>query len=243
MMHDESLQLATGDNASESDDFSESHDEAFPPLPTGQSSPCSPIEFDEATGLRTVAHKKSVNFELGGSERKLSDNDERPTMILAPIPQVPPTSPTSKNRVSFSSSVLHKEVRHINDFAKEEVAMLWMTMQDYLMIKAVVKSTVAMMMKGESMDEAEWCPRGLESRTRAGAKIRSRAKLRTRSAVLNEQDMQREEGFEDPQFIAMACMEESELSRASARSRGVQDERCIQEYLADSRHLVALYKR
>eukprot|EP00538_Stauroneis_constricta_P011626 CAMPEP_0119562310 /NCGR_PEP_ID=MMETSP1352-20130426/20005_1 /TAXON_ID=265584 /ORGANISM="Stauroneis constricta, Strain CCMP1120" /LENGTH=349 /DNA_ID=CAMNT_0007610677 /DNA_START=246 /DNA_END=1295 /DNA_ORIENTATION=- len=79
------------------------------------------------------------------------------------------------------------------------------------------------------------CARGLEFKTKAGSRVRSRNKLRTRSAVLNEQDLQREEGHCDPDFIAMACMEESLECRENARARGLYDEIAVEDYLKDVR--------
>ena len=96
------------------------------------------------------------------------------------------------------------------------------------------------MMRNEIIaeDDEEYCTRGLEFKTKAGARFRSSNKLRTRSAVLNEQDLQRDEGFEDPQYIAMASMEESRGCRDGALARAIYDEQSIQEYLRDVRSFV-----
>ena len=142
-----------------------------------------------------------------------------------------------KKKVQWAKRVRIKEIRHLNDFTDAEMDELWMCMADYQMIKTVVKTTVTMMMNGEeiSKEDVDFCTRGLESRTKAGSRIRSRYKLRARSAVLNEQDLQRDEGFFDQEFVAMASMDESLVCRDDARKRGLQDEAAVADYVADAR--------
>jgi hypothetical protein len=206
-------------------------------LQPGQSSPTSPVEFDR--GLRKAGQTKSVEFFAETDEKKVesssSDNAQNTVLVQSVIPKSQVRIPSTK-RVKFAKSIMNKEVRHLNDYTKAELEMMWMTMPDYLMIRAVIKTTVLMMMRGEmvSEDDEDFCPRGLESKTKLGSRARSRAKLRARFAVLNEQDIQREESFEDPHLIAMAYIDESEESRASAQAKADQDERCARDYLADT---------
>ena len=185
------------------------------PMPSGQSSPRSPVDFDLAVSPKK-SPKKKVAFILPASLKKPIIKDKK---------------------VSFSTSVAVKEIRHINAFSEEEKEAIWCGERDYQIIKAMVKSTVIMMMKGEQIPEedVDYCTRGLEFRTKAGSRVRSRNKMRARLAVLNEQDLQQEEGYFDPQFIAMACMDASLECRTGARARALHDEKVIQSYLADVR--------
>jgi hypothetical protein len=143
----------------------------------------------------------------------------------------------SKRRIQWAKRVKVKEIRHLNEIPASEREGLWMSLADQQMNKAMVRTTVTMMMRGEciSDDDPDFCTRGLEFRTKAGSKIRSRYKLRVRSAVLNEQDLQREEGFVDADFIAMASMDESAECREAALQRGMQDAKRIEKYLEDAR--------
>ena len=102
-----------------------------------------------------------------------------------------------------------------------------------------------MMMNGNAIMEnnEEFCTRGLESRTKAGARARSYTKLRTRSAVLNEQDMQREEGFQDPYILATVSMEQTASSCTWAQAIALEDFRSVQDYLADVPQSFALGHR
>lgn len=221
----------------------------FPPLPVGQSSPCSPIDFDAATGLRSGILKKSTNglVETYDSETRTTPDFLDPFVMAFTLPLASSVVTTKKSnkRVSFSKTVHCKEMRHIKDYSEEEIQMFWLTTPDYLLIKSTIKQTLSMMMNGNTNFESdeEFCTRGLESRTRAGARARSYSKLRTRSAVLNEQDMQREEGFHDAYILATVSMEQTASSRAWAQAIAVEDYRSIQDYLADVSQSFALGDR
>jgi len=141
----------------------------------------------------------------------------------------------SRRKIRWSGQVRVQEIRHLNNMPEAEREAVWMSPIDYKMIKNMAKTTVLMMMAGEHIDDddPDFCTRGLEFRTRKGNKIRSANKLRCKSAVLNEQDLQRDEGFHDPEFIAMASLDVSYECREQAQKRGNQDAQSILIYVND----------
>ena len=153
---------------------------------------------------------------------------------------------TSRNRrrrkIRWSSQVRVQEIRHINNMTEKEIEAQWMAPEEFKTIKNDAKTTVLMMMAGETFheDDPDFCARGLEFRTRKGNKIRSANKLKARSAVLNEQDLQREEGFHDPEFIAMASLDISFECREQAQKRGEKDAEAITDYTSEVRALFSL---
>lgn len=208
------------------------------PLPVGQSSPCCPLEFDATTGLRSGILKKTVSclVEPYESDIRTTPDFLDPFVMAFPLPISSSTAPEKSNKhVTFSKTVHCKEMRHIKDYNEEEIQTFWLTTPDYLLIKSTIRQTLDMMMNGYTIleNDEEFCARGLESRTKVGARARSYSKLRTRSAVLNEQDMQREEGFHDPYILATVSMEQTAASRAWAQAIAMEDYRSIQDYLAD----------
>lgn len=147
---------------------------------------------------------------------------------------------SKKKKITFSKKLRVKEIRHLNDYSQEELDALFMTIEDYQLAKGVVRTTVRMMMTSPDMisdEDPEFCTRGLEFRTKVGSQIRSKNKMRCRVAVLNEQDIQDEEGFHDPELLSFASMSESRSVREEALQRGLQDEQCIQEYCWDVRQI------
>ena len=150
------------------------------------------------------------------------------------------TKETRRKKIRWSGRVRVHEIRHINNIPDDERELIWMSPIDYTMIKVMAKTTVYKMMSGEHIndDNPDFCTRGLEFRTRSGSRIRNANKMRNRSAVLNEQDLQHEEGFYDPEFIAMASMDESFICREAARKRAENDTKSIQSYTDDVRDIV-----
>ena len=174
---------------------------------------------------------------------------DSPTTTVTTATATTTTTSASKERrrkIRWSGRVRVQEIRHLNNIPEYEKEAVWMSPVDYKMIKHMAKTTVFMMMNSQSGfgeheqsqsitedNNPDFCTRGLEFRTRAGSKIRNQNKLRARSAVLNEQDLQRDEGFYDPQFIAMASMDESFECREEARKRAEGDAQSIRSYVCD----------
>lgn len=114
----------------------------------------------------------------------------------------------------------------------EEKEAVWYTEGDSKIILGMAKVTVKMMMKGECpTDDVDYCSRGLEGKTPTGAKRRQQNKFRVRKALLEEQEMQREEGICDPEYLGQVSRENSKDVCIQARHTALTDEQAIQEYL------------
>jgi len=203
-------------------------------------------DYDYDEGGDEAEHDYDEEDDIVGDKNKHFNDDEIEDPISAKSPMgVGGENPdatittfvknTIRRKIRWSGQVRVQEIRHLNNMSEAEREAVWMSPIDYKMIKNMAKTTVLMMMAGEhiSEDDQDFCARGLEFRTRKGNKIRSANKLRARSAVLNEQDLQRDEGFHDPEFIAMASLDVSYECREQAQKRGEQDAQAILTYLSD----------
>lgn len=152
---------------------------------------------------------------------------------LAPVHEkvvyLPPLE--RKRRVSFSETVDFREVTRWKDQTNEDKIAAWWTAQDYVIIKRMFKITVHLMMQGETFsdDENDFCARGLEFKTKSGAKRRYSQKQRVVRAVLRAQEFQRCEGFDDPDFIAELCIQSTKSSAKDARSLARSDQLAVQQ--------------
>lgn len=133
--------------------------------------------------------------------------------------------------VHWNRKVEKKRHHRCQDLSDDELESYWYTESDTKIILAIAKVTVKMMMKGELCDDIDYCSRGLEGKTPVGSKKRQKNKLRVRKALLEEQDIQREEGVFDPEYLAQVCLKYSREVNIAAHSQGLRDEREIQEYL------------
>jgi hypothetical protein len=204
---------------------------------------------DSTTAETILTSRDPVVEDRDYDDLDYSENDDRndddrngDCLTTATPPSVTETpamdseNPTSKNvrrrKIRWSGQVRVQEIRHINNMSESEKDAVWMSEMDYKLIKNIAKTTVLMMMAGQEIDE-DFCKRGLEFRTRKGSKVRSANKLRGRSAVLNEQDLQRDEGFHDPEFIAMASLDVSFENKEQALKRGKKDAKSVLSYMND----------
>jgi hypothetical protein len=128
--------------------------------------------------------------------------------------------------VSFLEYACYREIRSIADYAKDEIVGKWYTEDDYREFKENCKTTAKMMMKGTVLqeNEAEFCYRGLESRTKEGYKTRRRYKEAVRFAVSDEHQVQDDKGYVDENAIAEVSMQASLASRKAARQIGLDDQ-------------------
>jgi hypothetical protein len=119
----------------------------------------------------------------------------------------------------------------LSDLSQDEIESVWYTESDTKIMLGMAKVTVKMMMKGEFCDDLDYCSRGLEGKTLAGSKRRQKNKLRVRKKLLEEQEMQRDEGVFDPEYLSQVCVKYSRENVAQAHSQGQRDEADIQDYL------------
>jgi len=139
--------------------------------------------------------------------------------------------PKGQKHVHWNHKVEKKRHPRVQDLTVEEREAVWYTEGDTKIILAMAKVTVKMMMKGEPCDDIDYCSRGLEGKTPTGSKRRQKNKLRVRKALLEEQEMQREEGVMDPEYLAEVSRKYSEEVVAEAHNVALCDERNIQDYL------------
>mmetsp|Transcript_2883 Transcript_2883/g.4587 ORF Transcript_2883/g.4587 Transcript_2883/m.4587 type:complete len:227 (+) Transcript_2883:1-681(+) len=138
----------------------------------------------------------------------------------------------TKKTVRWNHRVEKKRHHRLQDLSDEEKEAVWYTENDTKIILAMAKVTVKMMMKGEPCDDVDYCSRGLEGKTPAGSKQRQKNKLRVRKALLEEQEIQREEGVHDDEYLAQVSMKHSKDVCIQARNAAIQDEEAIREYLS-----------
>jgi hypothetical protein len=143
----------------------------------------------------------------------------------------PEDSAKTVKKIHWNRKVEKKRHHRCQDLSDDELESYWYTESDSKIILAIAKVTVKMMMRGEFCDDVDYCSRGLEGKTPVGSKKRQKNKLRVRKALLEEQEIQREEGVFDPEYLAQVCLKYSREVNIAAHSQGLRDEREIQEYL------------
>ena len=131
------------------------------------------------------------------------------------------SSCTRENRKSVSFAAKESLVRKIPasfELTEDDVETLWYTKEEFQLSRKSQMFIVKLMERGmSSLDEdEELCPRGLESRTRAGARRKNEAIEASWDAVLGEQEKQWEEGRFNAWALARIHFEASALSSMEA---------------------------
>eukprot|EP00540_Astrosyne_radiata_P004676 CAMPEP_0116843692 /NCGR_PEP_ID=MMETSP0418-20121206/12232_1 /TAXON_ID=1158023 /ORGANISM="Astrosyne radiata, Strain 13vi08-1A" /LENGTH=263 /DNA_ID=CAMNT_0004474479 /DNA_START=44 /DNA_END=836 /DNA_ORIENTATION=+ len=126
--------------------------------------------------------------------------------------------------VSFSEVVNVFLTPHCNDMNDEEYFKTWYQEREFRNMKLECAQTVEeITMRIYDGDDENQCKRGLETRTKDGARRRTRNKRRARFAVLSEQQRQNSCGIQDDESLRFVYMKASHRSVAAAEQIGLAD--------------------
>eukprot|EP00339_Tiarina_fusa_P015818 CAMPEP_0117036756 /NCGR_PEP_ID=MMETSP0472-20121206/26005_1 /TAXON_ID=693140 ORGANISM="Tiarina fusus, Strain LIS" /NCGR_SAMPLE_ID=MMETSP0472 /ASSEMBLY_ACC=CAM_ASM_000603 /LENGTH=210 /DNA_ID=CAMNT_0004746581 /DNA_START=139 /DNA_END=771 /DNA_ORIENTATION=- len=169
----------------------------------------------------STINEMSMFLTCGGS-----GNDQASTTSSPCLPPLHEDTDLPKRRgISFSECVEINFVLHRNDFSSEERSQSWYGKDEIKAIKNGVRASVAKLTNFPNMpDDDDYCSRGIENRTREGARRKLQNKVDARAAVFFEQEMQQVEGSFDEEQIADCYYEYSEPCHAAAHMVALRDE-------------------
>jgi hypothetical protein len=145
-------------------------------------------------------------------------------------------------KVAFCANVQVKRHIHKNDFSSTEINQSWYTASEIDDIRREARLVTEWMNNAStSKDEndkddqlwnsrandgsSRFSERGLEFRTREGARRRIENKVRARNAVLCEQELQRRACIFDTEYLSKVYILASSRCKLTAQRLGQQDER------------------
>jgi hypothetical protein len=130
--------------------------------------------------------------------------------------------PLSAKCVSLDDIISTIAVIHINDYTQEEINDTWYQKEEYRDMKKGMKQSIKFMVKyGIVDDDLEFCSRGLE--TGADTEQRRQSKNESFAVVNNEQQLQRIEGSDLSELIAMLYSVYTFPCQQTAYMQGVRD--------------------
>ena len=147
-------------------------------------------------------------------------------------------NPTKKKGVSFGpAGDVQEEIHFIksfNEYTPEERKQLWFSRQEFDDISRSVLTLIELMRTTTMMplDGSADCTRGLEIRTRAGAKRRKEVLRNGLTSVLQEQYRQRQARICEPETLAILYRQHGAYqSQQAATNMGRRDAQEIADYL------------
>jgi len=164
--------------------------------------------------------------------RGYSTNFMLPTLAEETDLKMPGKTPApqkeDRRRVQFNMEPTVHPVEHLNDISDRQIQAVWISFDEMAAIKQSYANIVKIMMRLREQFVEDLgkgiCARGLEFRTREASKRRKRNKTAAIHAVLDEQEIQDEDGIHDPVFIAEVYRAVTAPVRQAARQRGLKDE-------------------
>jgi hypothetical protein len=153
---------------------------------------------------------------------------QAPKTALAPraVEQIGVFPVKQTKAVTLKKTVAAKKTIHVNDYTDEEITSCWYTEEENETIKAQSLLEASDLLDTEVSDDIDYqksCFRGLEHYVLHIAEERMAYKTIAVSTVLEEQQLQREEGSDDPEFIAELYAECTSLARVKASILGLND--------------------
>jgi hypothetical protein len=173
--------------------------------------------FKQSSNFKTIA-MPPLSSSYDNHARAIHFETEHSYSVCAPLTKRP--YPKAKKVVTFQQSVKAKKTLHINNYTEEEIQACWFDDDESKQMKEEFRLAANLAMNGLLPQESS---RGLELYTKE-AQSRRQHKATAREEVLDEQELQWDEGAYDPEYIAQIYEAASASSRARARSTGFQDE-------------------
>ena len=119
---------------------------------------------------------------------------------------------------------------HINDLRKiTDIDSIWFSACEYDAIESDIRETVSAIESGSLLDKESQCSRGLEGLTCDGRRARRAHIMSGLCSVLDEQDLQRDEGINDPELLADVFFDVTYDSQSIALEIARQDQENVQK--------------
>jgi hypothetical protein len=145
-----------------------------------------------------------------------------PTCVTEFVAVTAPTVPAPRKSVYFCEVVKVARILHINDYTEQEIAACWYNDDECQATKDDAAQCASRIL--EQQDETnDFCHRGLEFRTPLGAKQRMENKEIGWDAVFEVQEIQQEQSWHDPLYLASLYHEQTKHCILAAQLQAYMD--------------------
>jgi hypothetical protein len=138
---------------------------------------------------------------------------------------------SAKNMVAFVKRVKVKMIQSHKLYSEAEFDASWYSDDEYATIKNTCTRTLRQMMITGFEETEEYCPRGLEVRTKQYSTARKQVRFQATMAVLEEQETEVKGGTEDEERIRVCYLEVSAEAGSRAHFQGLADAKVARQYV------------
>eukprot|EP00934_Nitzschia_sp_Nitz4_P008676 Nitzschia sp. Nitz4//scaffold201_size42423//33789//34553//NITZ4_007379-RA/size42423-processed-gene-0.15-mRNA-1//1//CDS//3329541347//8666//frame0 len=187
-------------------------------------------EHGPMAGSGPLPRRSSLRQTGAPSKRRVSMGDEISVRLPGqPAPQV------RRRSITFDHKVKVKSVEAISNMTEHPEA-LWFQTEEFSRIRRNSWDLVDKVERGRTgLGNRKYCIRGLERLLER--EMIQKAKFTAWDTVFDEQDMQRDRGCWDEEYMAIVYRRTSINSAKAALLRGKQDEMEITKYLNSTRQM------
>ena len=171
----------------------------------------------------SVSSSSSSNSTAAAPRRPLHDAIAAVTTLRSCRSRLA-SSPSSPRSVSFGALVASYEVIGRDDITDEEKKASWFDRDEIMQMKENVRSEAKLVDKGVLVESKGFSVRGLESKTRTGARSRRNNRMNARAAVFFEIECQEQDYYYDEEGVAEAYLVYSGPCQSAAEEIGMRDE-------------------
>jgi hypothetical protein len=140
--------------------------------------------------------------------------------------------PRRGKAVCFKESTAFREILPLSELTDEDISTVWYSEEDYAEIKKHVTETIKRAAEGDCVHEVGgYTMRGLEGRTKFGARRRKNNKAKALEAVWSTQVALWKQKIDDPSIIAAAYKPHSTNAKYPAIAVAHNDERFVKEHI------------
>jgi hypothetical protein len=183
-------------------------------------SPGNPTRVTRRSSMKQAGRPRRASIQFGGEIE-----------VQLPGREMPVKRRTS---IAFQGNVSVKEVAPIHELTNEPEA-LWFQNHEYKEIKENLKKIVRKTQEG-IVGDMRYCTRGLEKlMTQEAVQTTKEKKFMAWDSVLNEQDLQRDHGFVDDEYMANCYKFNTAKCQQEAANRASQDAAAVDNYLKSTR--------
>jgi hypothetical protein len=162
-------------------------------------------------------------WDVGALEKSLPLNEKEPSVH---------DTRKARRSVSFRTTVHFREIAPLTEISEDEIRSVWYNDDEYVKIKAGVTATVKKSANGDSINEDEgYCMRGLEGRTKFGARRRKMSKARALDSVWKVQVSLWKKKTNNLEVIAAAYKPHSLHAKYPAIEAAHSDELFVKEHM------------
>lgn len=140
-----------------------------------------------------------------------------------------------EKRVTFMKRVKIKKIRSYKLYSEAERQSIWHCEEEYNEIKKGCIRTLRQMMRTDFKEDQDFCPRGLEVRTKEASAARKEVRSVASQMVLEEQELQMEWGEKNDERLREAYLSISQEAQYRAHFRGLGDEKAVKGLSSKSR--------